>query len=396
MKIAFSPPDITESEIAEVVDTLRSGWITTGPKTKLFEKEIAGYCGTKKAVCLGSATAALELILRYLGIGPGDEVITPAYTYTASASVIAHVGAKIVLCDVAKDSYFMDKEKLATLITPRTKAIIAVDIAGILCDYEALINLAESKKNIFIKDERKISELGRIAIIADAAHSFGATRFDGIKSGMLADFTAFSFHAVKNLTTAEGGALTWREGLPYDSGEIYKQFMLYSLHGQNKDAFTKTNGSWEYDIVAPLYKCNMTDIHASIGLSQLRRYDEMLNARKKIYEHYLALFSENDKIEILKHKNSSYHLMLTRIRGITEKQRNEIFTKMLELGVNCNVHYKPLPMMTAYKNFGFNIKDYPNSYNQYINELTLPLHSKLTEQEIDYIGDCLNKILKSN
>ena len=395
--IPFSPPDITEEEISLVGDALRSGWITTGPKTKEFERQIAEYCNTEKAVCLSSNANCQEMILRVLGIGPGDEVITSAYTYTASASVIAHVGAKIVLVDTKEDSYEMDYEKLESAITENTKVIIPVDIAGVPCDYDKIFEIVERKKNLFKPKNDLQKVFGRVIVAADAAHSFGAT-YKGKKIGSVADFTSFSFHAVKNLTTAEGGALTWtnKEGL--DNEELYKQFMLWSLHGQSKDALSKTKlGAWEYDIIFPGYKCNMTDISAAIGLVQLKRYDNLLKRRKEIVELYEKLL-DKELIEIIKHqteeKESSRHLLLTRVKGISEEERNEIITKLAELGISSNVHYKPLPMHTAYKNLGFNIKDYPNSYNQYKNEITLPLHTLLSNEDVEYICNEFNKLVK--
>jgi len=395
--IPFSPPDITEEEISLVGDALRSGWITTGPKTKEFERQIAEYCNTEKAVCLSSNANCQEMILRVLGIGPGDEVITSAYTYTASASVIAHVGAKIVLVDTKEDSYEMDYEKLEKAITENTKVIIPVDIAGVPCDYDKIFEIVERKKNLFKPKNDLQKVFGRVIVAADAAHSFGAT-YKGKKMGSVADFTSFSFHAVKNLTTAEGGALTWtaKEGL--DNEELYKQFMLWSLHGQSKDALSKTKlGAWEYDIVFPGYKCNMTDISAAIGLVQLKRYDNLLKRRKEVVELYEKLL-DKENIEIIKHqtdeKESSRHLLLTRVKGISEEERNEIIFKLAELGISSNVHYKPLPMHTAYKNLGFNIKDYPNAYNQYKNEITLPLHTLLTNEDVEYICSEYNRIVK--
>lgn len=395
--IPFSPPDITEEEISLVGDALRSGWITTGPKTKEFERQIAEYCNTEKAVCLSSNANCQEMILRVLRIGPGDEVITSAYTYTASASVIAHVGAKIVLVDTKEDSYEMDYEKLESAITENTKVIIPVDIAGVPCDYDKIFEIVKRKKNLFKPKNDLQKVFGRVIVAADAAHSFGAT-YKGKKIGSVADFTSFSFHAVKNLTTAEGGALTWtnKEGL--DNEELYKQFMLWSLHGQSKDALSKTKlGAWEYDIVFPGYKCNMTDISAAIGLVQLKRYDNLLKRRKEIVELYEKLL-DKELIEIIKHqteeKESSRHLLLTRVKGISEEERNEIIFKLAELGISSNVHYKPLPMHTAYKNLGFNIKDYPNAYNQYKNEITLPLHTLLTNEDVEYICSEYNKIVK--
>jgi dTDP-4-amino-4,6-dideoxygalactose transaminase len=388
MKIPFSPPDISQAEIDEVVDTLKSGWITTGPKTKLFEKRIAEFCGTKKVVCLNSATAAMEMTLRLLGIGEGDEVITSAYTYTASASVIHHVGAKIVLVDTGKDSFHLDYDAIADAITEKTKAIIPVDIAGVMCDYDKIFEAVRSRKASF-KPANKLQEmLGRVIVLADGAHSIGA-KYKNQLSGSVADFTCFSFHAVKNLTTAEGGAVTWRAIDGIDNEELYKEYMLLTLHGQSKDALAKTNlGAWEYDIVAPNYKCNMTDIMASIGLVQLERYPELLKKRKELIAQYDKAF-EQSGIEVLKHfdgvNESSGHLYLTRVPVDTEEERNEVIEKMAEAGIATNVHYKPLPMHTAYKNLGFNINNYPNTYEMYSNEVTLPLYSMLGEQEIEYI-----------
>lgn len=391
--IPFSPPDITDAEIEEVIKTLKSGWITTGPRTKLFEQKIAEYLGVNKAVCLNSATAAIELTLRILGIGPGDEVITSAYTYTASASVIDHVGAKIVLVDVAPDSFEMDYSKLADAITERTKAIIPVDIAGKMCDYDALYEVIKSKKELFKANNEIQSLFNRVIVLADAAHAFGAER-KGIKCGQVADFTSFSFHAVKNLTTAEGGALVWRGDLGLDDEWLYNQFMLYSLHGQSKDALAKNQkGAWEYDIVYPAYKCNMTDILAAIGLVQLDRYEALMERRKGIIKAYdRALLPLG--VKSLQHYGEDYsssgHLYLTRIPGIGEAERNDIIVKMAEAGVACNVHYKPLPMHTAYKNLGFDIKDYPNAFDMYKNEITLPLHTLLSDDDVEYICKCLN------
>lgn len=396
MNIKFSPPDISQDEIDEVVDALKSGWITTGPKTKLFENNISNFCGTNSTVCLNSATAGLELILRVLGIGSGDEVITSAYTYTASASVIEHVGAKIVLCDIGENSLEMDYDKLSSLITEKTKAIIAVDVAGIICDYDTIYKIVEKKKSIFKANSILQEKLGRIAVIADAAHSFGANK-NGQKSGNIADFTSFSFHAVKNLTTAEGGAVTWKSGLGVDSDEIYKQFKLWSLHGQNKDALSKTQaGSWEYDIIMCGQKCNMTDIMASIGLAQLKRYQALLERRKTIIQAYEQGLKDCGIVTLNHYGNdfsSSGHLFITRVKGIDEKCRNEIIIKMGQKGVPCNVHYKPLPMFTAYKNLGFDIKDYPNAYSAYVNEITLPLHTLLSDEDVEYIIDSYKESL---
>jgi dTDP-4-amino-4,6-dideoxygalactose transaminase len=394
--ISFSPPDITDAEIEEVIQALKSGWITTGPRTKLFEQKIAEYLGVNKAVCLNSATAAMELTLRILGIGPGDEVITSAYTYTASASVIDHVGAKIVLVDVAPDSFEMDYSKLADAITERTKAIIPVDIAGKMCDYDTLYKVIESKKELF-KSNNEIQNLfNRVIVLADSAHAFGAER-KGMKCGQVADFTSFSFHAVKNLTTAEGGALVWRGDIGIDDEWLYNQFMLYSLHGQSKDALAKNQkGAWEYDIVYPAYKCNMTDILAAIGLVQLDRYEALMERRKGIIKTYdRALLPLG--VKSLQHYGedftSSGHLYLARIPGIGEAERNEIIVKMAEAGVACNVHYKPLPMHTAYKNLGFDIKNYPNAFDMYKNEITLPLHTLLSNEDVEYVLKGFKRII---
>ncbi len=388
MHIAFSPPDITEEEIAEVVDTLKSGWITTGPKTKEFERRIADFCHTSKAVCLNSATACAEMALRVLGIGEGDEVITSAYTYTASASVICHVGAKVILVDTKKDSYEMDYEQLECAITEKTKAVIPVDIAGVICDYDKIYEIINRKKGLFRANSEIQEKMGRIAVVADAAHAFGAVR-NGKRCGEFADFTSFSFHAVKNLTTAEGGAVVWKDIDGIDNEELYKQFMLLSLHGQSKDALAKTQlGAWEYDIVAPYYKCNMTDIMAAIGLAQLNRYPRILARRREIIMKYNEGFSSLP-VDVLRHYGEDYassgHLYLTRIRGKNRSGCNEIITRMAEQGVAANVHYKPLPLLTAYKNQGFDIKDYPNAYALFDNAITLPLHTKLTDDEVEYV-----------
>lgn len=395
--IPFSPPDVTDAEIEEVIEAMKSGWITTGPRTKEFEKRIAEYVGVNKAVCLNSATAAMELTLRILGVGPGDEVITSAYTYTASASIIDHVGAKIVLVDTAPDSFEMDYSKLADAITEKTKVIIPVDIAGKMCDYDAIYEIVESKKNLFNPNNEFQELFNRVVVISDAAHAFGAKR-NRMKCGQVADFTCFSFHAVKNLTTAEGGAVVWRGYRGLDDEWLYKQFMLYSLHGQSKDALAKTQkGAWEYDIVYPAYKCNMTDIMAGFGLIQLNRYDDLLERRRQIIQMYdKALLPIG--IQILQHYGedfaSSGHLYLVRIPEINEEKRNDIIIKMAERGVACNVHYKPLPMFTAYKNLGFDIKDYPNAYKQYVNEVTLPLHTLLRDEDVEYVIENLKRIIK--
>ena len=386
--IPFSPPDMSELEIAEVAEALRSGWITTGPRTKQLERNIAEWVGTEKCVCLNSQTACAEMALRVMGIGAGDEVITCAYTYTASASVIAHVGAKIVLIDTQKDRLEMDYDALEAAINEKTKAIIPVDLAGIPCDYDRIFEIVESKKDLFRPNNEIQSALGRVAIMADTAHAFGA-KWRGKMIGSVADFSSFSFHAVKNLTTAEGGALTWRTIPGISNEDIYHKLQLLSLHGQSKSALEKSKlGSWEYDIVGTYYKCNMTDVAAAIGLKQFERYPDMLKRRKEIIQTYDAAFRPLG-VETLNHYTenweSSGHLYLTRIPGITAEQRNEIITKMAEKGVACNVHYKPLPMHTAYKNLGFDIKDYPNAYAQFANEITLPLHTKLTDEDVAYV-----------
>ena len=395
-KIPFSPPDITEEEIQEVAEALRSGWITTGPRTKEFEKQIAAFCGTDRAVCLNSATACLELTLRLFGIGPGDEVITSAYTYTASASCAVHTGAKVVLVDTAQDSFEMDYDQVAAAITPRTKAIIPVDLGGILCDYDRIFQIVEEKKALFTPANDLQKQLGRLLVLADGAHSFGAQR-QGKRAGTFADFTSFSFHAVKNLTTAEGGSVTWRADLGLDDETVYKQYMLMSLHGQSKDALAKTKlGAWEYDIVEPLYKCNMTDIMAAIGLVQLKRYPELLEKRYSLVRRYNALLADcgvEYAPHLLENEISSCHLYLTRLTGKTVEQRNKVIEKLAEQGIATNVHYKPLPMLTAYKNLGFDIKDYPNAYAQYANEITLPLYSTLTEEDVERVCAALKAAL---
>lgn len=391
MKISFSPPDMTNQEADLVREAILSGWITTGPKTKEFEKLIAMCCQTKKAVCLNSATACMESILRVLGVGPGDEVITSAYTYTATASVVCHVGAKVVLVDTKPGSFEMDYQKMADAITERTKVMIPVDLGGVPCDYDQIFAAVESKKHLFRPANDIQKAFGRVIVMADAAHAFGA-RWHGKMVGEIADFTSFSFHAVKNLTTAEGGALTWisRDGI--DNEALYKQFQLLSLHGQNKDALAKTQlGAWEYDIIAPFYKCNMTDIMAAIGLIQLRRYPEMLHRRRQIINMYNEWLKDLP-VQVLNHypsddpsTTSSGHLYITRLLNKTMEERNEIIVKMAEREIACNVHYKPLPMMTAYKDLGFDIKDYPNAFDMFKNEVTLPLHTKLTDEMVEYI-----------
>lgn len=395
-QIPFSPPDISQAEIDEVISALKSGWITTGPKTKQFEKEVAAYCGTSTAVCLNSATACLELTLRVLGIGPGDEVIVPAYTYTASASPVCHVGATLVLVDSQPNSYEMDYEKMAQAITPRTKAIIPVDIGGILCDYSRIFSVVEEKRSAFAPSNEIQRQIGRIAVVADAAHSFGAYR-GTMRSGNIADFTTFSFHAVKNLTTAEGGAVTWRADLGLDDAALYRQYMLMSLHGQDKDALAKTKaGAWEYDIVAPLYKCNMTDIVAAIGLAQLHRYGELLAKRYQLMETYNRLL-EGHCITLPRHltekDRSSCHLYLTELERHTLEERNAIIEALAQQGIATNVHYKPLPLLTAYRNLGFQIEGYPNAYNLYTRELTLPLYSTLTQEQVERVCRTLLALL---
>lgn len=395
--ISFSPPDIGQSEIDEVVQVLKSGWITTGPKTKLFESQIAAYCGTKKAVCLNSATAGLELALRILGVGEGDEVITSAYTYTASASVIEHVGAKIVLCDIASGGYEMDYDKLPDLITEKTKVIIPVDIAGKICNYDKLYEIVKASANKFKPNGAIQEKFGRVILLADAAHSFGAERH-GLKSGNIADISVFSFHAVKNLTTAEGGAVTWRETSAIDDEAFYHEFMLWSLHGQSKDALAKTKkGAWEYDIKMCGMKCNMTDIMAAIGIAQLKRYSSILNRRREIIGRYDEVI-KNKLAETLDHYGDDYassgHLYLTNVFGADECSRNRIITKMAERGVAANVHYKPLPMHTAYRNLGFDIKDYPQAFMRYANELTLPLHTLLTDDDAEYVAEVYSNAVK--
>ena len=387
-KVPFSPPDITESEVNLVSEALRSGWITTGPKTKEFERLIAMCCQTEQAVCLNSATACMELILRVLDVGPGDEVITSAYTYTATASVTCHVGAKVVMVDTAPDSFEMDYDKLADAITEKTRVVLPVDLAGVVCDYDKIFAAVESKKHLFSPANDIQKAYGRVIVLADAAHAFGA-KWHGKMCGEIADFTSFSFHAVKNLTTAEGGALTWRNHDGVDNESLYKQFQLLSLHGQNKDALAKTRlGAWEYDIVAPYYKCNMTDVMAGIGLAQLKRYPEMLYRRRQIIERYNEGLKGRN-VQVLDHfgddHSSSGHLYLVRLLGEDVEYRNAVIERMAERGIACNVHYKPLPMMTAYKNLGFDIVDYPNAYNQYHNEITLPLHTSLTNEDVEYV-----------
>ncbi len=396
MNVPFSPPDISELEVNEVSEALRSGWITTGPRTKKLEKLIKEYTCADGAVCLNSQTACAEMALRLLGIGEGDEVITGAYTYTASASVICHVGAKLVLIDTQKDSLEMDYDALAEAINENTKAIIPVDLAGIPCDYERIFRIVEEKKSIFKPSSDIQQALGRVAVLADTAHALGAS-LKGKMLGSVADFSSFSFHAVKNFTTAEGGALTWRTIDGIDNDDIYKRLQLFSLHGQSKDALAKTKlGAWEYDIIGTWYKCNMTDIMAAMGLAQYQRYPSMLQRRKEIIKKYDDALKPLG-INVLEHYTDSYtssgHLYLTRIPGIDAEKRNEIITKMAEQGIACNVHYKPLPMHTAYKKLGFDIKDYPNAYKQFENEITLPLHTNLTDEMVDYVIENYVKIV---
>ncbi len=397
MNIPFSPPDISEEEIEEVVDALKSGWITTGPKTKRLEKELLKFTGTNIGVCLNSQTAAAEMTLRVLGIGEGDEVITTAYTYTATASVIDHVGAKIVMVDTQEDSLEIDYNKLDSLINEKTKAIIPVDLAGIPCDYDRIFEIVEAKKNLFKANNDIQKAFDRVIVIADTAHALGA-EYKGKKVGSVADFSNFSFHAVKNLTTAEGGYATWRDREGLDNEKLYKQYQLLSLHGQSKDALNKTKlGSWEYDVIGPWHKCNMTDVLASIGLAQVRRYPDLLKRRKDIIERYDKAFRAMG-VETLDHFTDDYsssgHLYITRVPGIGEEERNKIIEEMAKAGVACNVHYKPLPLLTAYKNLGFDINNYPNAYKHYQNAITLPLHTKLTDEEIDYVIENYCKIVE--
>ena len=402
MNIPFSPPDITDLEIAEVVAAMKSGWITTGPRTKLFEKKISAYCGVSKTACVHSATAALELVLRRLGVGPGDEVITCAYTYTASASVIAHVGAKIVLVDVEPGTFHIDYNKLADRITEKTKVVIPVDIGGVMVDYDRVYAAVESKKHLFLPSNDIQRAFSRVIVVADAAHSFGAA-WHQQKAGAAADFSCFSFHAVKNLNTAEGGAITWKDHEGIDNEALYNWFMLFSLHGQSKDALSKTAlGAWEYDILYPAYKCNMTDITAAMGLVQLRRFDTLMARRKEIIQKYDSVLLPLD-INRLEHFGDAVgedfegngHLYLMRVPGITESERNRIIVRMAEAGISCNVHFKPLPLLTAYKHMGEKIENYPHAYAQYCNEITLPLHTLLTDDEVVYVAETMKRILKA-
>lgn len=397
MNIPFSPPDISEAEIQEVASALRSGWITTGPKTKELERQVAAFCGVNRAVCLNSQTACAEMALRVLGVGPGDEVIVPAYTYTASASVVCHVGAKLVLVDCQKDSFEMDYDQMRRKINERTKAVIPVDLGGVPCDYDRIFEIVEEKRSLFRPKGAIQTALGRVAVMADTAHAFGAAR-KGKPAGSLADFSSFSFHAVKNFTTAEGGALTWNPIAGVPDEEIYHQLQLLSLHGQSKDALAKTQlGAWEYDIVGPWYKCNMTDVAAAMGLAQMKRYPGMLERRKQIIARYDAAFCPLG-VEVLPHytgeHQSSGHLYITRVPGITLEQRNDIIVKMAQRGIACNVHYKPLPMHTAYKALGFAMGDFPNAYARFANEITLPLHTCLTDEQVAYVIDNYTEILR--
>ena len=397
MMIPFSPPDITEQEIAAVADALRSGWITTGPRTKALERRVAEYCHTERAVCLNSQTACAEMALLVLGVGPGDEVIVPAYTYTASASIVCHVGAKLVFVDSRPDSFEMDYDRMEDAITENTKAIIPVDLGGVPCDYERIFAAVERKRHLFRPNGKIQEALGRVAVMADTAHSFGAS-VAGEPAGSIADFSSFSFHAVKNLTTAEGGALTWRNIPGISNDEIYKHVQLLSLHGQSKDALAKNQpGAWEYDVVGPYFKCNMTDVAASIGLIQLERYEGLLQRRCEIIEKYDAALKPLG-LETLPHYTDSHrssgHLYITRVPGITPEQRNEIIIKMAQREIACNVHYKPLPMHTAYRNMGFDIKDFPNAYDRFANEITLPLHTCLTDEQVDFVIENYIDIVK--
>ena len=402
MKIPFSPPDLTDAEIEEVASAIKSGWITTGPKTKELEREVAALCHTNKAVCLSSQTSCAEMALRLLGIGDGDEVIVPAYTYTASAEIVCHVGARLIFIDSQPDSLEMDYDAVEKAITDKTKAIIPVDIGGVPCDYDRIFSIVEKKKGLFTPSNDIQSKFGRIIVCADTAHAFGST-WHGKPIGSVADFSAFSFHAVKNFTTAEGGALTWKPREDLNDEEIYKQVQLYSLHGQSKDALSKNQlGAWEYDILGPWYKCNMTDIHAAIGLAQMERYPALLKRRREIIEKYDRAFNPLGVHTLLHFTDehiSSGHLYLTRIgkkngEPVSDGERREIIIKLAERGITTNVHYKPLPMMTGYKKLGFDIKDYPNAYAHYANEISLPLFSRLTDEEVDYIIDNYTDVIK--
>ena len=396
--VPFSPPDITEAEIKEVAEALRSGWITTGPRTKLLEQKLSEYCGTNKVVCLNSATASEELNLRVLGIKEGDEVIVPSYTYTSTAAAAIHAGAKVVFADCCKDSPEIDYERIESLLTEKTKAIIAVDLAGIICDYDKLFSVAENSKSKFTPESNVQEALGRIAVVSDAAHALGAEKC-GKMAGSIADFTSFSFHAVKNFTTAEGGAATWRSLNGIDDEELYKLYQLLSLHGQSKDALAKTQlGSWEYDIVGTWYKYNMTDIMAAIGLAQFERYPDLLSRRKEIISAYDEACDSLGVYHLIHYGDdfsSSGHLYITRIPDADTEIRNKIIIKMAEMGVACNVHYKPLPMMTAYRDLGWNIDDFPNSYNYFANEITLPLHTKLSDEDVEYVINCFKEAVNA-
>lgn len=397
LRIPFSPPDITEAEIAEVAEALRGGWITTGPRTKELEQQLADYIGVNRTVCLNSATAALEMTLRVLGIGPGDEVITSAYTYTASASPAVHVGAKVVLVDTAQGSYEMDYERLAEAITENTKVIVPVDIGGVICDYDRIFKIVESKKHLFKPANKMQEAIGRVIVVADCAHAIGAV-WHGKNAGAIADFSSFSFHAVKNFTTAEGGCAAWKSIPGIDDEDIYKEYQLLSLHGQNKDALAKTKlGAWEYDIKGCYHKCNMTDVMAAMGIVQLKRYPKLLKRRQEIISRYDKLL-QNAEVETLKHSGNDFtgsgHLYLVRLLGKNSDYRNRVIEKMAELGVATNVHYKPLPMHTAYKEMGFDIKDYPNAHKQFANEITLPLHTLLTDEDVDFVAECLIKAME--
>lgn len=402
MKIPFSPPDLTDAEIEEVASAIKSGWITTGPKTKELEREVAALCHTNKAVCLSSQTSCAEMALRLLGIGEDDEVIVPAYTYTASAEIVCHVGARLIFIDSQPDSLEMDYDAVEKAITDKTKAIIPVDIGGVPCDYDRIFSIVEKKKELFTPSNDIQSKFGRIIVCADTAHAFGSS-WHGQPVGSVADFSAFSFHAVKNFTTAEGGALTWKPNDALDDEELYKRVQLYSLHGQSKDALSKNQlGSWEYDILGPWYKCNMTDIHAAIGLAQMKRYPSLLKHRREIIEKFDNAFKPLG-VHTLHHFTDEYtssgHLYLTRVfkkngEPISDEERREIIIKMAERGITTNVHFKPLPMMTGYKKLGFDIKDYPNAYAHYANEITLPLFSRLTDEEVDYIIDNYTDVIK--
>lgn len=398
MQVPFSPPDITQAEIDEVVAALRSGWITTGPRTKRFEKDLREYLGADGVCCLSSQTASAEMALRMLGVGPGDEVIVPAYTYTATASVVCHVGAKLVLVDCQPDGLEMDYDAVAAAINERTKAIIPVDLGGVPCDYDRIFEIVESARGVFKPTSELQGALGRVAVCADAAHALGATRH-GRRVGSIADFSAFSFHAVKNLTTAEGGCLAWRSIPGIDGDEIYRRLQLLSLHGQSKDALAKTRlGAWEYDVVAPCYKCNMTDVQAALGLAQLARYQGMLQRRREIIGRYDEAFSPLGARSLPHYTNdheSSGHLYLCWIPGASLEERNRVIGRMAERGVACNVHYKPLPMMTAYKSLGFDMAHYPNAYGRFKNEVTLPLHTCLSDEQVDYVIECFTEVVQS-